>query len=80
MIIKKIFILFGGYTGDDKGDPIAAFKTKKAARDFVRKEFPEARGAERTSPSELYWQWEGGGQNGRGGWLRAYDEGITLHQ
>ena len=76
--IIKIFILFEGYTGDDSGYPVAAFRTKKALREFVRTRYPKARGEERQTPSELYWQWNREGPHDAGGWLRADDEGITL--
>lgn len=67
----KIHILMTGLRGDCQGYPEAAFKTKKALREFMRKEFPEARGTNRMEPNELYWEDE------HGGWARC-DTQIEL--
>jgi hypothetical protein len=52
----KIYILFSGHISCDKGSPIAAFKTKKALREFVREEYPDARGPNRMEKNEMYWE------------------------
>jgi hypothetical protein len=72
----KIHILFDGNSGDESGIAIAAFRTKKALRAYVREEYPWARGEQRDAPSELYWQWHDGSGRG-GGWIAGREVDLV---
>lgn len=69
----KIHILMTGLRGNYHGYPEAAFKTKKALRNYIKSEFPEARGVNRMEPGELYWEDESG-------WWAKCDTQIDLIQ
>ena len=54
----NIFILMNGHgTGSF---PEAAFKTKKALKEYIKKEYPDAKGTNRMEKNELYWELAGG--------------------
>lgn len=67
----KVYILFHGWRNNCNGYPVAAFKSKKAVRDYVVKKFPDMKGTQRLEPNEMYWQSEDY-------WLRCEDERINL--
>lgn len=67
----KLFVLFDGIAGDDRGIPVAIFKTKKALKQYVRMRYPQAVGRNRESKSELYWEYDGDPGDTGAGWLRA---------
>ena len=39
--------------------PEAAFKTKKALKEYIKKEYPDAKGTNRVEKDELYWELDG---------------------
>ncbi len=40
--------------------PESAFKTKKALKEYIKKEYPDAKGINRMEKNELYWELAGG--------------------
>jgi len=40
--------------------PEAAFKTKKALKEYIKQEYPDAKGTNRMEKDELYWELAGG--------------------
>jgi hypothetical protein len=54
----KIYVLLNGHGAN--GLPEAAFKTKKALRDYIKQEYPDAKGTNRMEKDELYWELDGG--------------------
>lgn len=54
----KIYVLLNGHGAN--GLPKAAFKTKKALRDYIKQEYPDAKGTNRMEKDELYWELAGG--------------------
>ena len=67
----RVYILFHGYRNNTNGYPVAAFRTKKALRDFVRKHHPDYKGVARIDPNEMYWQSEYE-------WMKAEDQTIKV--
>ena len=58
------YILFEGSAGSDEGTPVRVFLNKSILRGYVSKKYPDARGVNRETPSELYWETSDG-------WLRC---------
>jgi len=54
----KVYILFQGNRNNSNGLPIAAFRTKKLVRDYVKKNYPDYEAIGRVDPNEMYWQEE----------------------
>jgi hypothetical protein len=67
----KIYILFQGWRNNCANHPIAAFRSKKSVRDYVRKNYPDYQGVQRMEPNQMYWQSEYE-------WLRCEDETIKV--
>ena len=67
----KVYILFQGWRNNSNGSPIAAFRTKKSVRDYVKKNYPYYEGVCRVDPNEMYWQEEFY-------WLKCEDETIKV--
>jgi hypothetical protein len=67
----KIYILFQGYRNNSNGLPIAAFRTKKQLRKWVKDNYPDYKGVGRVDPNEMYWQEEFY-------WLKCEDETIKV--
>lgn len=67
----RVYILFHGYRNNTNGYPVAAFRAKKALRDFVRKHHPDYKGVARVEPNEMYWQSEYE-------WMKAEDQTIEV--
>lgn len=75
----KIYRLEEGTIGQDHGVTIACFQTKKSLRAYVRTHYPWARGEQRMTPAELYWQWEDRGPAfNHYGWLRGEEVKYIL--
>jgi hypothetical protein len=53
----NIFILMNGCGGNSIAE--AAFKTKKALKQYIKKEYPDAKGTNRVEKDELYWELDG---------------------
>ena len=66
----RVYILFHGYRNNTNGYPVAAFRTKKALRDFVKKQ-PPFKAVARIEPNEMYWQSEYE-------WMKAEDQTIKV--
>ena len=67
----KVYILFQGYRNNSNGLPIAAFRTKKQLRKWVKDNYPDYKGIARVNPNEMYWQEEFY-------WLKCEDETIKV--
>jgi hypothetical protein len=67
----KIYILFQGYRNNSNGLPVAAFRTKKSVRDYVKDNYPDYKGVARVDPNKMYWQEEFY-------WLKCEDETIKV--
>ena len=53
---QKCLVLFIGLIDSEDAVPIAAFLNKKTLRDYVCKEFPDARSIKRQWKNEMYWE------------------------
>ncbi len=67
----KVYILFQGWRNSSNGYPIAAFRTKKQLRKWVKDNYPDYKGIGRVDPNEMYWQEEFY-------WLKCEDETIKV--
>lgn len=67
----KIYILFQGYRNNSNGGPIAAFRTKKQLRKWVKENYPTYEAIGRVDPNEMYWQEDFY-------WLKCEDETIKV--
>lgn len=67
----KIYILFQGWRNNSNGCPIAAFRTKKQLRKWVKDKYPDYKVIGRVDPNEMYWQEEFY-------WLKAENETIKV--
>lgn len=56
----KVYILFRGCRDKYAGRPIAAFRTKKSVRDYVKKNYPYYKKARRTELCQMLWESEYG--------------------
>jgi hypothetical protein len=67
----KVYILFQGWRNNSNGHQIAAFRTKKQLRKWVKDNYPDYKGVGRVDPNEMYWQEEFF-------WLKCEDETIKV--